>query len=212
MGSIRILPISHPFHPTVPQPSSKPSSNLSLSFRTPPTPRAAEDDSTSAGADQEQQAPTNAPASADDPFESRLAQVRFKYRSGTGKKAEQRRQRKGKPGSAGAGVKPRSLMLPPIPLREPTAGGGVKVEVGFTPYSERLNGAVAGIGLAALLLVELGSGKGLLSFHTPAVLFLQLYTVTAFGAVFVKWEKERISVWPDKALVRPDAAATTAGE
>lgn len=163
----------------------------------PAVPRAAAGDDPnpgeSPGADEEAAAPV------DSDFESRLSQVRLKYRSGSGKKAEQRRAKKN-PGAASSakkgGGKGGAVMLPPIPLREPTTVGGLKVDFGFTPYSEHLNGRLAALGLAALVLVELGSGKGLLSFHTPAVIFIQIYTVAAASALFVKFEKERISVWP----------------
>ena len=131
----------------------------------------------------------------DSEFENRLAQVRVKYRSGSGKKAEQRRSKKSA-GGAAAAKKGGPVMLPPVPLREPIAAGGMKVELGFTPYSEHVNGRLAALGLAALILVELGSGKGLFSFHAPATVFIQIYTVTAVSAMFVKFEKERISVWP----------------
>uniref|UniRef100_J3ME87 Uncharacterized protein n=1 Tax=Oryza brachyantha TaxID=4533 RepID=J3ME87_ORYBR len=72
-------------------------------------------------------------------------------------------------------------------------------------YSERLNGALAAVGLAALLLVELGSGRALVKYHQPATLFLQVYTVAAAGAVFIKYEKERISVWPGPPATKPPA-------
>ncbi|KAJ8484685.1 hypothetical protein OPV22_017170 [Ensete ventricosum] len=155
----------------------------------------------------EQDASAESPAAADPSFDKRLNQIRLKYRSGTGKKAEQRKARKA-PSAGSSGKKKGSVLLPPVPLREPMAVGGVPVEVGFTPYSERLNGRLAGLGLAALLLVELGSGKGLLRYHAPAVIFIQIYTVAAAGALFIKFEKERISVWPEKPPVSSSAAAS----
>lgn len=87
------------------------------------------------------------------------------------------------------------MYLPPVPLKEPVSGG-VKVELGFSQYSERLNGRIAILGLAALVLVELATGKGVINYHTPAIILIQIYFVAAVGAVFVKYEKEKISVWP----------------
>uniref|UniRef100_A0A7C8ZR00 Uncharacterized protein n=3 Tax=Opuntia streptacantha TaxID=393608 RepID=A0A7C8ZR00_OPUST len=132
-------------------------------------------------------------SSEDDPFESRLDQIRIKYRSGTGKKAEARKMRKGKKGAgSGSGV-----FLPPVPLKEPVSGG-LKVDFGFSPYSERLNGRLAGLGLVALLLVELSTGKSTINYHTPAILFVQVYFMTAASALYCKYEKEKVSVWPNE--------------
>ncbi|WOL14870.1 hypothetical protein Cni_G23652 [Canna indica] len=167
-------------------------------------PRAADDEDTAAA---EPDASAEDPA-VDPSFEKRLNQIRVKYRSGTGKKAEKRKARKS-PGGAAGGKKKGSVLLPPVPLREAMAAGGVAVEAGFTPYSERLNGRLAGLGLLALLLVELGSGKGLLQYHTPAVIFIQIYTVAAAGALFIKFEKEKISIWPEKSI---STSSTVAGE
>ncbi|CAA6654855.1 unnamed protein product [Spirodela intermedia] len=152
----------------------------------PAVPRAAAGDDPNPGetpdADEEAAAP------ADSDFENRLAQVRLKYRSGSGKKAEQRR---GKKNPGAAPLRRRAAAREGRPPRS-----GAEGRLGFTPYSEHLNGRLAALGLAALVLVELGSGKSLLSFHTPAVIFIQIYTVAAASALFVKFEKERISVWP----------------
>ncbi|KAL5716872.1 hypothetical protein ACHQM5_009983 [Ranunculus cassubicifolius] len=135
-------------------------------------------------------AETVAPAEADsDSFEDRLKQVRLRYKSGTGKKAELRKSKKSTTSKSG------SVLLPPVPLKEPVSRG-MKVDFGFSPYTERLNGRLAGLGLTALLLVELGSGKSVLRYHSPAIVFLQIYFVAAVSAVFVKYEKERISIWP----------------
>ena len=82
------------------------------------------------------------------------AQARLRYRSGTGKKAELRKAKKGK-SSSGSGP---GMYLPPVPLKE-SVSGGLKVEIGFSPYSERVNGRVTILGLSALLLVELATGK-----------------------------------------------------
>lgn len=139
----------------------------------------------------QQQQPDNA-----DSFEKRLSQVRLKYKSGTGKKAEVRKSKKSSAGSKAKGSSSGGgVFLPPVPLKE-AVSGGVKVDFGFSPYTERLNGRLAGLGLSALLLVELASGKSVLRYHGPAILFLQVYFVAAVSAVFVKYEKERISVWP----------------
>ncbi|KAI6676412.1 hypothetical protein NL676_037208 [Syzygium grande] len=128
----------------------------------------------------------------DDPFESRLSQVRLRYRSGTGKKAEARKVKKSKGGSSPPG---RGMYLPPAALREPVSEG-LKVEFGFSPYSERMNGRIAALGLAALLLVELATGKSVISYHTPAIVLIQAYSVAAVAALYAKYEKERASVWP----------------
>ncbi|KAK4373548.1 hypothetical protein RND71_008932 [Anisodus tanguticus] len=140
---------------------------------------------------------TTVKSSSDDPdtFENRLSQVRLRYRSGTGKKAEIRKTKKGnKKGSSGSGSGS-SVFLPPIPLKEPVSEG-LNVEFGFSPYSERVNGRVAILGLSALLLVELATGKSVISYHTPAIVFIQIYFVAAVAAVYLKYEKEKVSVWP----------------
>ncbi|KAK9741457.1 hypothetical protein RND81_03G107500 [Saponaria officinalis] len=140
--------------------------------------------------------PTPDPNPDSDPFESRLAQVRLRYRSGTGKKAEIRKEKKGKRGSdSGSSTRPGGVFLPPVPLKEPVSGG-LKVEFGFSPYSERVNGRLAGLGLAALLLVELATGKSVIKYHTPAIVFIQVYFMAAACAVYLKYEKEKVSVWP----------------
>nr|XP_034928797.1 uncharacterized protein LOC118059905 [Populus alba]TKS16879.1 uncharacterized protein D5086_0000017100 [Populus alba] len=131
---------------------------------------------------------------SDDPFESRLSQVRLRYRSGTGKKAELRKAKKGK-SSSGSGSR---MYLPPVPLKE-SVSGGLKVELGFSPYSERVNGRIAILGLSALLLVELATGKSVINYHTPAIVLIQVYFVTAVTAMYVKYEKEKVSIWPESA-------------
>ncbi|KAA8539392.1 hypothetical protein F0562_026084 [Nyssa sinensis] len=128
-----------------------------------------------------------------DSFEKRLSQVRLRYRSGTGKKAEARKARKTKKGSSGPGI-----YLPPVPLKEPVSGG-LKVEFGFSPYSERINGRIAILGLSALLLVDLATGKSVINYHSPAIVFLQVYFVAAVSAMYVKYEKEKVSVWPQSS-------------
>uniref|UniRef100_A0ACD5YGW4 Uncharacterized protein n=1 Tax=Avena sativa TaxID=4498 RepID=A0ACD5YGW4_AVESA len=136
----------------------------------------------------------------DDEFEQRV--LRMKSRVGPKKR-----------GSAGArkrkaAAEAQAVTLPPVPLREPRSALGLPVEFGFTAYSERLNGLLATIGLTALLLVELGSGKSLVKYHQAPTLFLQVYTIVAAGAVFVKYEKERISVWPAPAPPKAPASGS----
>lgn len=71
--------------------------------------------------------------------------------------------------------------------------GGLKVDFGFSPYSERINGRIAMLGLTALVAVELATGKGVINYHTPAIVLIQVYFVAAVSALFVKYEKERPS-------------------
>ncbi|XP_010259979.1 PREDICTED: uncharacterized protein LOC104599230 [Nelumbo nucifera] len=146
------------------------------------------DPETNASSDTTEEA-SAAAADDDDKFESRLAQVRYRYRSGTGKKAEVRKGKRSKKGSGGG------VFLPPIPLKEPVSGR-LKVDFGFSPYTERINGSLAALGLAALLLVELASGKSVINYHTPAIIFVQIYFVAAVSTLYIKYEKERISIWP----------------
>ncbi|CAM0872597.1 unnamed protein product [Alopecurus aequalis] len=146
-------------------------------------------------------ASTTTTTTTDDEFEQRV--LRMKSRVGPKKR-----------GSAGArkrkaAAESQAVTLPPVPLREPRSALGLPVEFGFTAYSERLNGLLATVGLTALLLVELGSGKSLVKYHQAPTLFLQVYTIVAAGTVFVKYEKERISVWPAAA---PPKAPATGGE
>ncbi|KAJ6690354.1 hypothetical protein OIU85_006605 [Salix viminalis] len=141
------------------------------------------------------QEPESKPGSApEDQFESRLSQVRLRYRSGTGKKAELRKAKKGKSGTgSGSG-----MYLPPVPLKK-SVSDGLKVEFGFSPYSERINGRIAILGLSALFLVELATGKGVINYHTPSIVLLQIYFVVAVTAMYVKYEKEKVSIWPQSA-------------
>ncbi len=135
-------------------------------------------------------------------FEERLARLQRKATSGTGKKAELRKARKaegtssssssGNPSSRG---KSKSIMLPPVALQEPVSDG-LEVALGFNSYTERLNGRFAGLGLAAMLLVELATGGSFLKYHDISTLSTQLYAMLAAAALFVKYEKEKVSVWP----------------
>ncbi|XP_057774512.1 uncharacterized protein LOC130993595 [Salvia miltiorrhiza] len=136
------------------------------------------------------------PASSEqeDSFENRLSQVRLRYRSGSGKKAEVRKSRKGKKTGSGSGSGS-SVFLPPVALKEPKSEG-LNVEFGFSPYSERVNGRIAILGLTALFLVELATGQGVINYHTPSIIFIQVYFVAAVSAIYVKYEKEKTSVWP----------------
>ncbi|KAM0006861.1 hypothetical protein Hdeb2414_s0002g00052401 [Helianthus debilis subsp. tardiflorus] len=67
------------------------------------------------------------------------------------------------------------MFLPPVPLNEPMSGG-LKVDFGFSPYSERMNGRVAVLGLAALVLVELATGESVIMYHTMSIIFIQVYS------------------------------------
>ncbi|CAI9273490.1 unnamed protein product [Lactuca saligna] len=157
---------------------------LTFSFTTKATP----DDSSS----------TDGPASESpetESFEDRLSQVRLRYRSGTGKKADARKSKKSGKKSGGSSGSGANMYLPPVPLKEPISGG-LKVDFGFSPYSERMNGRVAALGLAALVLVELATGESVIKYHTPSIIFIQVYFVAAITAVYCKVEKEKVSIWP----------------
>ncbi|XP_062112851.1 uncharacterized protein LOC133824006 [Humulus lupulus] len=169
--------------------SSKPPRALKplLSFTT----RATDSDSPPS----EPSEPATQAGTESDDFEDRLSQVRLRYRSGTGKKAEMRKTRKSKKGTSSSSA---SIYLPPVPLKEPMAGR-VKVDFGFSPYSERVNGRVAILGLAALLLVELATGKSVINYHTPSIVLIQIYFVAAATALYVKVQKESVSVWPQSS-------------
>ncbi|KAJ1436411.1 hypothetical protein SESBI_04445 [Sesbania bispinosa] len=136
-------------------------------------------------------------ATTGDDFDNRMNEFRIRNRSGTGKKAEIRKARKSKKGTSGPGSGS-SVYLPPVPLKE-AVSGGLKVELGFSPYSERLNGRIAILGLTALLLVELATGKGVINYHTPSIVLIQIYFVAAVSTLYVKYEKEKISIWPDSS-------------
>ncbi|XP_027356117.1 uncharacterized protein LOC113865625 [Abrus precatorius] len=169
---------------TTPFPLSSPKSHLRKLF----TIRATEPETPPSESDPSQPEPEP----SEDDFDSRINQLRLRYRSGTGKKAELRKSRKSKKGTTESGS---SVYLPPVPLKE-AVSGGLKVELGFSQYSERLNGRIAILGLTALLLVELATGKSVINYHTPAIIFIQIYFVAAVSTIFVKYEKEKISVWP----------------
>ncbi|KAM3698170.1 hypothetical protein ACB098_06G169100 [Castanea mollissima] len=173
--------------PLAPSPPKFHAPKPSLSFKTrsadpqsEPEPSA---DSSSTGSEPEQ-----------DSFENRLSQVRLRYRSGTGKKAELRKGKKPKKSSSSSSSGS-AMFLPPVPLKEPVSGG-LKVDFGFSPYSERINGRVAILGLTALVLVEIATGKGVINYHTPSIVLIQIYFVAAVTALYVKYEKEKVSVWP----------------
>ncbi|XP_022764566.1 uncharacterized protein LOC111309830 [Durio zibethinus] len=78
-----------------------------------------------------------------DPFEFRLSQACLHYRTGTGKKAELRKSKKSVSilGSTFYSSSS-SNYLPPVPLKE-AISNGLKVDFGFSPYSERINGWIA---------------------------------------------------------------------
>jgi FK506-binding nuclear protein len=134
-------------------------------------------------------------------FEERLAKLQRKATSGTGKKAELRKARKAdgtsssSSGNLSSRGKSKSIMLPPVALQEPVSDG-LEVALGFNSYTERLNGRFAGLGLAAMLLVELATGGSFLKYHDISTLGTQLYAMLAAAALFVKYEKEKVSVWP----------------
>ncbi|KAJ6720349.1 UPF0041 BRAIN PROTEIN 44-RELATED [Salix viminalis] len=60
-----------------------------------------------------------------------------------------------------------------------------------------LYGRVAILGLSALLLVKLATGKSVLNYHRPAIVLIQIYFVTAVTALYVKYEKEKVGIWPE---------------
>ncbi|XP_062210811.1 uncharacterized protein LOC133912218 [Phragmites australis] len=188
-GRAMATPLSSPFAPTTTL--RAPIRHRALLLLSPP--RAASSGE-NAAADQEQ---PPAPATTDDDFEERV--LRIKSRVGPKKRSARKKK-------AAAAAVANAVTLPPVPLREARSAFGAPIEFGFTAYSERLNGALAALGLTALLLVELGSGQALVKYHQPATLFLQAYTVAAAGAVFVKYEKERISVWPGSPAPKPPAS------
>jgi hypothetical protein len=179
-------PLSSPFAPTTTILRS-PLRHRALLLPLPRRAASPGEDAGEAAADQGRPAATKT-ATADDDFEERILQI--KSRVGPKKRGPRKKKASGASASASA------VTLPPVPLREPRSALGAPVEFGFTAYSERLNGALAALGLTAVLLVELGSGQALVKYHQPATLFLQAYTVAAVAALFVKYEKERISTWP----------------
>ncbi|MCO5590691.1 hypothetical protein L7F22_044666 [Adiantum nelumboides] len=138
---------------------------------------------------------------AEESFEERLAKLRRRVNSGTGTKAEKRKARKagdlvslsstaptkGKGGDA--------VLLPPVPLKDPVSDG-LCVELGFNSYTERINGRFAALGLAAFLLVELATGSSFLKYHENSVIGLQAYFMLSAAAIFIKYEREKISIWP----------------
>ncbi|XP_024544258.1 uncharacterized protein LOC112340470 [Selaginella moellendorffii] len=134
-------------------------------------------------------------SSEEEEFEARLARIQRK--SAAGKKAAARKAKKLE-GSGGASKGGKALLLPPVPL-EDAISEGLVVELGFNPYTERLNGRFAMLGLAALLLVELATGSSFVKYHEAAIIGIQAYTMLAIAALFVKYEKEKRSVWPPQA-------------
>lgn len=188
-STLNLLPLRTPFHRSPPL-LTRPLLRSSLAGATTDT----------AEPDPSDSVPPDADA---DEFETRLNQVRIRYRSGQGKKAELRKARKSKKGGGGGGGRSSSgpgsgMYLPAVPLKEPVSEGLV-VRFGFNPYSERVNGRAAMLGLMALLLVEMATGKSLVRYHTPPIVFVQLYFVAAVSAVYFKFVKERVSVWPQSS-------------
>lgn len=132
-------------------------------------------------------------AEGDDDFEARLASIR--RRSPVSKKAELKKSVKKDVESVSNESPKEELTLPPSPIEEPKSDGLV-ISLGFNPYSERLHGRLAILGLVALLSVELASGTGIFKYHDGSILGVQIYFILAATAVFVKVEKERKSIWP----------------
>ncbi|KAH7537323.1 uncharacterized protein LOC107413581 [Ziziphus jujuba] len=182
------LQLSNPF-PLTPSSSKPHFPKPIISFTT----KATDSDTPSSSSSEPSSDPPQPEPESDDAFEERLSQIRVRYRSGTGKKAELRKARKGRKSSGS----PESggMYLPPVPLKEPVSGK-LKVDFGFSPYSERVNGWVAIVGLSALVLVELATGKSVIKYHSPAIVLIQIYFVAAVAALYIKYEKERVSVWP----------------
>ncbi|KAJ7295867.1 hypothetical protein O6H91_03G005100 [Diphasiastrum complanatum] len=132
---------------------------------------------------------------SEESFEERLARLQRRVSRGSGKKAERRKARKEGLPSQSAKGKSSSVLLAPVPLQD-SVSDGLAVQLGLNAYAERLNGRLAALGLAAVLLVELASGMSFLKYHEPAIIGVQIYTVLAASALFVKYEKEKISIWP----------------
>ncbi|GAB2250642.1 hypothetical protein Droror1_Dr00016892 [Drosera rotundifolia] len=133
--------------------------------------------------------PSSSSDSGDVAFESKLSEIRTRY--GTRPKKSKPSRKSPESGSKTTG----SVLLPPVSLKKPVSEG-LKVEFGFSRYAERVNGRASMLGLTALLLVELATGKSVVNYHSPPIVFLQVYFVAAACAVAVKIEKEKISVWP----------------
>uniref|UniRef100_A0A6N2M348 Uncharacterized protein n=1 Tax=Salix viminalis TaxID=40686 RepID=A0A6N2M348_SALVM len=88
------------------------------------------------------------------------AQARLRYRSGTDKKAELRKAKKGKSSSgSGPGMYP------------------------FTVWEGRNSWAIS------FVISEACNG--------PAIVLIQIYFVTAVTALYVKYEKEKVGIWPE---------------
>ncbi|KAI5083568.1 hypothetical protein GOP47_0003311 [Adiantum capillus-veneris] len=157
------------------------------------------DAATEVGKDEDEE-DADSQSGSDDSFEERLAKLRRRANRGTGTKAEKRKARK-----AGDYVSLSSapskekgadkVLLPPVPLKDPVSDG-LLIELGFNSYTERINGRFAALGLAAFLLVELASGSSFLKYHESSVIGLQAYFMLSVAAIFIKYEKEKISIWP----------------
>ncbi|GAQ87519.1 hypothetical protein KFL_003580120 [Klebsormidium nitens] len=126
-------------------------------------------------------------------FEKRLESLRRVPR-GEGAKAQKRK-------GAGAeeprkGDDKKEVYLEPVSLQEP-AVNGVPLSLGFAPYAEILNGQLALLGLGALLSVELYTGGALVNFHEGGTIGTQAYFILGLSAMLIKFQKEKISVWPE---------------
>ncbi|TQE04902.1 hypothetical protein C1H46_009505 [Malus baccata] len=98
-----------------------------------------------------------------------------------------------------ATMPPSSLQLPnPFPLASSSTKPHSRKP--FFSFAKRLiNWRIAVLGPTALLLVELATGKSVLKHHTPSFGLVQVYFVAAVAAVYIKYEKEKVSVWPQSA-------------
>ncbi|XP_034703387.1 uncharacterized protein LOC117927809 [Vitis riparia] len=193
------LQLPKPFSTPFASSSSKPHALLSpkplLSFSVKATDSDSDSNPDTEPSTNADESSTSSQPSEPDAFDSRLAEVRLRYRSGSGKKADVRKGRKSKKSSSSSGP---GVFLPPVPLKEPVSGG-LKVDFGFSPYSERVNGRIAILGLGALLSVELATGQSVIRYHSPAIIFIQVYFVAAVSALYVKYEKESVSIWPESS-------------
>jgi len=64
--------------------------------------------------------------------------------------------------------------------------GRLKVDFRFNLYLERINGPVATLGLAALVLVDLATGESVVKYHTSSIIFIHVYIVAAMTVLYCK--------------------------
>lgn len=197
-----VAPSSFRARPPPPPPASiSPFPRSTASLRPISTAASADDATKSGGDSEDEDEELDARGEEGDAaFEERLAKLQRRVKSGSGTKAERRKARKAGDyvSASTAAVKGKvgdAVLLPPVPLRDPVSDG-LRVELGFNTYTERINGRFAALGFAAVLLVELATGGSFLKYHESAVIGLQAYFMLAASALFIKYEKEKISVWP----------------